>query len=388
MKLNIKTKTQFSLCHRTLATLAALILAGTPAALADTTWTSTSSTLFSTAANWNNNTPTTGPQLGIFLDNTGIQNTIDVAGTARVALGFEFNAGTAANGFTLMSTFAGGGPGLAPHAGGSVNGILNNDTATATINVPIRLTSNSGIAGAAAAMVFNAANGNMVFNGTNTVNSGALWTINLNGASNLTFTGSANITVGSVGGGAIINTNTPNNGGLVKNGTGTLSLGGTLANTFIGANFINSGTLITAKANALGAGNALTLGGGTLKNGAGLSQSMGTLSLTANSTIDMGTGTTTISFADSSAINWGANALDILGWNSTDHLKFGSSSSALTSGQLADIYFGDLDNAPAQIDSFGNVTPITAAPEPSTLALGLLGGLSMLVSVVRNRSRK
>lgn len=363
----------------------ALMLAAVPSAHADTTWISTSSTLFSTAGNWNNGTPATGPQLGIFVDNTGIQDTIDVAGTARVGIGFEFNPGTAANGFTIMSTFAGGGPGLFPRAGGSVNGIVNNDTATAAINVPIKLTSNSGIAGAAAAMVFNAASGNIILNGTNTSNSGALWTINLNGASNLTFTGSANITVGSVGGGAIINTNTGNNGGLIKNGTGTLSLGGTLANTFIGTNYINAGTLITLKANALGVGNALVLGGGTLKNGAGLSQSLGALTLTAGSTIDMGTGTTTISFADSSAMNWDANGLDILDWTAGDHLTFGSSSSALTSAQLADIYFGDLNDAGAQIDAFGNVTPITAAPEPSTLALGLLGGAAALAAIRRNR---
>jgi autotransporter-associated beta strand protein len=327
--------------------------------------------------------------LGIFVDNTGIQDTIDVAGTARVGIGFEFNAGTAANGFTIMSTFAGGGPGLFPRAGGSVNGIVNNDTATATINVPIKLTSNSGIAGAAAAMVFNAASGNIILNGTNTPNSGALWTINLDGASNLTFTGSANITVGSVGGGAIVNTNTVNNGGLIKNGTGTLSLGGTLANTFIGTNFINQGTLITAKANALGAGNALVLGGGTLKNGTGLSQSLGALSLTANSTIDMGSGTTTISFADSSMMSWGANSLDILDWTSGDHLTFGSSGSALTAGQLAEINFGDLPGDPgAQIDGLGNVTPIIATPEPSTLALGLMGGLTALASAMRRRHVK
>ncbi len=388
MKLNVKSKARFPLSNATLAATTALLLAGTSAAVAQTTWISTSSTTFSTAGNWNNGTPTTGPQLGIFLDNTGIQDTIDVAGTARVSLGLEFTNGTAANGFTIMSTFTGGGPGLFPRAGGPVNGIINLDTATATINVPIKLTSNSGIAGAAAAMVFNAASGNIILNGTNTSNSGALWTINLNGASNLTFTGSANITVGSIGGGAIINTNTGNNGGLIKNGTGTLSLGGTLANTFFGTNFINGGTLLTAKANALGAGNALVLGGGKLKNGAGLSQSLGILTLTANSTIDMGTGTTTISFADSSAINWGANSLDILDWTAGDHLTFGSSGLALTAGQLADIYFGDLGNAGAQIDSLGNVTPITAAPEPSTLALGALGGATALIGAVRRRNRK
>ena len=388
MKLNIKSKTGFTLSNATLASITALLLAGTSAAVAQTTWISTSSTLFSTAGNWSSGTPASPVQLGIFADNTGIQDTIDVAGTARVGLGFEFNAGTAANGFTIMSTFAGGGPGLFPRAGGSVNGIVNNDSATATINVPIKLTSNSGIAGAAAAMVFNAANGNIILNGTNTSNSGALWTINLNGASNLTFTGSANITVGSIGGGAIINTNTGNNGGLIKNGTGTLSLGGNLANTFFGTNFINGGTLLTAKANALGAGNALVLGGGKLKNGTWFCLSMGILTLTANSIIDMGTGTTTITFADSSAINWGANSLDILDWTAGDHLTFGSSSSALTGAQLADIYFGDLGNVGAQIDSLGNVTPITAAPEPSTVALGLLGGATALIGVVRRRKHK
>jgi autotransporter-associated beta strand protein len=369
------------------AVVALLAMASAPCVLADTTWISTSSSLWSTPANWNNGVPSTAPTGAVFNNTTGIQHVLDLAGTARVAVGIEFNSGANSGGFTFNSS-ANPGPGIFLRAGGTVNGILNNDTFTQNINVPVKLTSSTGIQGPGAAMVFNAANGNLVFNGTN--QSSAAWSINLNGASNLTFAGSANITIGgATSSGSIVNTNTGNNGGLIKNGAGTLTLGGTGANTFIGGNVINQGIVVAAKNNALGSGNNLTLAGGTFQNNGGgqsLSQSIGTLTLSGNSAIDMGSGVSTVKFADSSGATWGSFTLDVLNWTAGDTLSFGTTSGGVTGAQLSDIVFGDLGNAPAQIDSIGNITP-GVVPEPSTLAIGLLGGLGAVLCACLRRQR-
>ncbi|MDB6124099.1 MAG: hypothetical protein JWQ71_3092 [Pedosphaera sp.] len=354
--------------------------------LADTTWISTSSTTFSTAGNWNNGLPSTGPQLGIFADSATIQHTLDVAGTARVAIGFRFDAFAGGGGFIFNSSSSPG-PGIILRAGGTANGIINNDDNTQTFNVPIKLTSNLGSQGAGAAMVFNAvtANSHMIFNGVN--QSSAPWTINLNGATNLTFTGSGNITVGSSGGGAIVNTNTGANGGLIKSGSGRLTLGGTLANTFIGGNVINQGTVTAAKVNALGSGNALKMTGGTFETG-GLDQTLGTLDLAGNATIDLGNGVSNLKFSNSSLFDWTTFTLTFLNYTAgSDTIQFGTDNTGLTQDQLNQIIFGDLGNATAQIDANGFLTP-SAVPEPSTIALGVLGGLGVLVGARRKLNRK
>ena len=197
--------------------LAALCVAGfAPALYADTSWQGANAT-WSTAGNWSAGSPATGPQLAIYPGNATIQ-TLDLAGgTGRVSIGARFDLFTGGSGFTFNGT-AGAVAGFFLRAGGSVNGIVNNDDNTQTFNVPIKLTSNTGVAGPGAAMTFNAAAGHMVFNG-NTSSPFAPWTINLNGASALTFDGSYNITVGSSGPGAIVNTNSPANPntGLIKN---------------------------------------------------------------------------------------------------------------------------------------------------------------------------
>jgi autotransporter-associated beta strand protein len=268
-------------------------------------------------------------------------------------------------------------------AGGAPNGILNNDDNIQTFNVPIKLTSATGIAGAAAGMVFNAAAGGLVFNGNNNAPA-TPWTINLNGASNLTFTGSQNITVGSSGPGQIVNTNLGTFSGLVKNGTGTLFLGGTAANTFVGTNFLNQGSILAGKVDALGAGNALVLRGGDLMSG-GLNQSLGTLDLQVSSIIDFGSGASAISFANSSAFTWLGSSLVLSNWtSSSDTLRFGIDTTGLSNDELSKISWADLPGATAQIDSGGFVTPVIV-PEPSVLALGVVGGSILLRRARRSR---
>jgi autotransporter-associated beta strand protein len=360
---------------KSIISLAALCVAGfAPALYADTSWQGANAT-WSTAANWSSGSPATGPQLAIYPGNATIQ-TLDLAGgTGRVSIGARFDLFAGGSGYTFNGT-AGSVAGLFPRAGGTVNGIVNNDDNTQTFNVPVKLTSNTGIAGPGAAMTFNAAAGDMVFNGTGST---FAWTINLDGASALTFDGSHNITVGSSGQGTIVNTNSPANPttGLIKNGSGTLTLGGTAANTFTGVNTLNAGTILAAKADALGAGNALVASGGTFNTG-GLNQTLGTLDLDGSVTLDLGSGASAVSFANSSALDWGTFTLNVLNWTSgSDTLRFGTDASGLTSGQLSLINFGDIAGSHAAIDPSGFVSAVV--PEPGTAALLMIGFAGLFI---------
>ena len=223
-------------------------------------------------------------------------------------------------------------------------------------------------------MTFNASASGMVFNGNNNAPL-APWTINLNGATALTFDGSFNIAIGSSGPGQIVNTNVANpNTGLIKNGTGTLTLGGTAANTFTGTNIINAGVVLAGKADAFGSGNALIMAGGRFDTG-GLNQSLGILDLDGNAMLDFGSGSSAVVFNNSSTIDWGAFTLTIANWTSgSDTIRFGTDGTGLTSAQLSQIVFTDLDNAIGQIDAGGFITPV---PEPSVVALSALGALGI-----------
>jgi autotransporter-associated beta strand protein len=353
-------------------------------AVGQTTWQGANAT-WSTAGNWSAGSPATGPQLAIYPGNATIQSLDLAGGTGRVSIGARFDLFAGGSGYTFFGT-AGTVIGFIPRAGGTVNGILNNDDNTQTFNVPIKLTSSTGVAGPGAAMTFNAAAGSMIFNGNNTTPA-ANWTINLNGATALTFDGAFNITIGSSGPGQIVNTNSPANPntGLIKNGIGTLTLGGTAANTFTGVNKINAGLLLAAKVNALGSGNALVMSGGTFGTG-GLNQSLGTLDLDGTATLDLGSGASAVSFANSSAIDWSAFNLNIANWTvGVDTIRFGTDNSGLTQSQLDHIIFTDLDNATAQIDPSGFISPV-AVPEPQSVVMFLIG-IAGLMWINRNRVR-
>jgi fibronectin-binding autotransporter adhesin len=366
-----------------LAGVLAAMAANQATAQTTTSWISAASGLWSTTANWSSGLPSTGPQIADFPGTATLFRTLDLAGTGRVAVGVQYDFTAGGVGYTFTGT-AGTVVGLFLRAGGSVNGIVNNDDSLQNINVSVKLTSNVGSQGAAAAMVFNAAAGDLAFNG-NTTTLAAPWTINLNGASNLTFTGSANISVGASGPGAIVNTNTGSNGGLIKSGSGTLTLGGTAANTYIGTNQINAGTVLAGKVNAFGSGNALILAGGTFNSG-GKNQNIGTLDLRATATLDLGSGASAVAFANSSTFTWVGN-LNIVNWTSgSDTLQFGTDATGLTTTQLGEVVFTDLPGTPsAQIDANGFITPM-AVPEPSTLAFSVLGGCGLFFAVRRRKS--
>jgi fibronectin-binding autotransporter adhesin len=333
-------------------------------AFGDTTWISTSSSLFTTAANWNNGLPSTGPQLAIFADSATVQHTIDFQGTtARNTIGIRFDSFAGGADFVMGSSTANS-PGWQSRAGGSVNGVLNNDNNTQTFNVSLTLFTSAGIAGAGAAQTFNAAAGPLIFSGNHPAGRS---TVNNNGGT-VTIDGAYNVTIG-IGGatyGDLIGT-----GGLIKNGAGTLSLGGTAVNTFSGGTTLNLGTIVAAKANALSSG-ALVASGGTFNTG-GLNQTLGTLDLDGSLTLDLGSGASAVSFANSSVKDWGTFNLNIANWTlGSDTLRFGADGTGLTAGQLALINFADLGGLHGQIDASGYITP-APIPEPGTAALLVFG---------------
>lgn len=177
--------------------------------------------------------------------------------------------------------------------------------------------------------------------------------------------------------------------GITKTGVGTLRLSG--PNTFTGEADIQQGTLLLGASHRLGDSTPMRLSGGTFATG-GNSDDVGTLTLSANSIIDLGTGSSILNFDPSNAIPWtGGTLLTIQSWNGltagggTDRVIFGSSASGLTAGQVAQIRFLDPFGPgsgliPAMILPSGEVVPI---PEPGTVFAGLA-----LAAAVGWRERK
>lgn len=179
-------------------------------------------------------------------------------------------------------------------------------------------------------------------------------------------------------------------GGLKMSGSsGTLTLTG--IDTYSGQTKISDGTLKFSTTTALPTTSAFSLGGGTLQVGAtGTFATSGTLTLTANSTIDFGSGVgaSTISFGNSSGTAWTAGTtLTITNYNSAsgDLLRVGTTSGGLTSQQLSQITFSGFSSG-AVISSTGFITPGAAIPEPATCA-AMFGTVALLCTRYYRRGR-
>ncbi len=213
---------------------------------------------------------------------------------------------------------------------------------------------------AAIAATSGGGEGLVLLNGARTFNIG-------NGAANVDLAIEAAITDGTSA------------GALVKTGLGTLALSG--ANTYTGSTTINAGTLLLGASNRIADVSNLVLNGGTFATG-GFSETLGTLDVNGNATIDFGSGASSLVFADSSALSWGASiSLSLINFTEgVDSIRFGTTSGGLTGAQLGQITINGLA---ATIDSGGY---LTAIPEPSAFAA--LAGLGGLLSAGARRHRR
>jgi autotransporter-associated beta strand protein/T5SS/PEP-CTERM-associated repeat protein len=245
-----------------------------------------------------------------------------------------------------------------------------------TVNATPLTLNGTGIAGAGA---LRNTSGNNAYAGDVTLGSAATvtadtGTMTLSGAVNnnghtLTVSGAGNTTISGAIGGA---------GGLTKTGAGTATLAGN--NTFTGPLRVNQGTLQLGASDRIANSANVELNGGTFHTG-GFNETLGTMTLGASSIIDFGSGTSTLVFADSSALTW-TGTLEIHNWSGdaygggTDRLFFGNAATGLTADQLARIVwknpFGMGDVTASVIYANGEVVPV---PEPGTIAavLGLIG---------------
>ena len=158
---------------------------------------------------------------------------------------------------------------------------------------------------------------------------------------------------------------------LLKLGAGTLILSGD--NTYTATTRVTEGVLQLGAADRISNSSNIHLEGGTFKTGAaiGFSETVGYLTLTANSTIALGTGSHTLTFANSSGLTWSGTALTITGWTgiggatgSGGKIFFGNSNNTLTAAQLAKINFDGYSGTPILL-STGELVPPTQCSAPT-----------------------
>ena len=155
-------------------------------------------------------------------------------------------------------------------------------------------------------------------------------------------------------------------GSLTKSGSGILTLSG--VNSYTGLTKITAGTLQLGSADIISNSSNFELNGGIFRtgSGAGFSETVGTLNLSANSSIALGTGAHTLTFANSSAVVWtAATTLTITGWSGTagtsgtaGKIFFGNTTGTLTAAQLAQISFTGYPGTPILLSTGELVPPV------------------------------
>lgn len=205
-------------------------------------------------------------------------------------------------------------------------------------------------------------------------NAGGAGSVSMNSGTILT-TGADNTS--TVFGGVISGTN----GALTKVGSGTQTLSG--VNTYTGATTVTGGTLALGASDRIANSSNLVLNGGTFAT-RGFNETLGTLTLSANSTIDLGSGTSALAFADSQSATWGASfILSFVNFTEgTDSVFFGAG--GLSGDQLAQIRINGTHYA--DLNGSGFLVIGAAIPEPSAFAL--LAGAAGLLLVAGRRNRR
>ena len=198
--------------------------------------------------------------------------------------------------------------------------------------------------------------------------------VDIRGAVDITSSANNELTIGGVGDtkiwGGIFNGSTGIRG-LTKVGAGTLRLYGT--NTYNGTSLIREGKLVMVNAKSLPAGSPTLLDGGTLKVDYpdAASDTLGNLSLTANSEIDLGTGTSGSSIKFASGTNWSNKILTVANSSTGAKLYIINTASVATN----QIKSAENTNAVASLAADGLLTFVTPLSSGSTYTgVGYTGG--------------
>jgi len=157
--------------------------------------------------------------------------------------------------------------------------------------------------------------------------------------------------------------------GILSINNGTTTLDATIASLDAVTIDVNGGTLLLGADAQISGSTNLDLDGGTFST-AGFDAALGSLTLTTSSTINMGSGSSTLSFSDLIG-----SSLTIEAWDGnqqsgggTDQIIFGTS---LSQGQLDSIYWSGLDKTGARQLPSGEIVPLV--PEAQQFyAVGLL----------------
>jgi autotransporter-associated beta strand protein len=121
-------------------------------------------------------------------------------------------------------------------------------------------------------------------------------------------------------------------GSLIKDGSGTLMLSGT--NTYSGETIIDGGKLALGGHNVLN-GKTVTLNGGTLDAGT-YTNTLSTLTVSGSASLVLSPGAV-LTFSDSSAMQWDGTLSLTGAFTEGTSLRFGTSSTGLTTEQLASL---------------------------------------------------
>ncbi len=275
-------------------------------------------------------------QLDLDGTNTGtISGELDMRLGAAGAGDIRFNVG-ADDTLTLSGNLVvggGGGSGLAKLGSGTLvlSGSQNNYLGTTVINAGTLQIGAGGTTGKLNGSIYGVTNnGALVFN-----RSDALTVENvISGTGSVTQNGTGTLTLNAA------NTFTGNT--VVNSGTLQANASGALAST--GAIKVNGGSLLVGASNAIGNSTTIELAGGTLAFSGNVTDTIGALTLSANSVIDLGTGSVVAIFAD---LFMGNYTLAVHNWtgttlwnggtgNNTDQIYFNR---ALGSGELDRISF-------------------------------------------------
>ncbi|MEA3188133.1 MAG: hypothetical protein QOD99_1963 [Chthoniobacter sp.] len=386
---------------RLLCVMAVLIFATCQTQAAVYTWSTTSApTSWLSAADWNS---------GTWAGLTDRNKSTD--GAATDIANFSSTAGTGIIDISMANNGSGAGGGLTLGAIDLLSS-ANKDITIAAISAAGTLTLTGGTVNATANTILaNEGTKNLTISNAislavilgNTTDN----VIQVNGTGNITIntviqTGSGSkLTIGGAGSGSVVLSgllsNTYTGATTIKTG-GTLKAAGAAGSQALGATsglvVNNGGTLLLGASNQINNSAAVTLGSvsgsgvATFKTG-GFSEGsfdgtgngvagVGALTLSANSVVDMGSGSSVLAFADSHLSSW-TGTLSVYNWSGnpgygggSDRLFFGNTSTGLTSSQLGEIVFysgaGSGLLGSARMLGTGEVVPV---PEPTTILAGI-----------------